>query len=232
MSEAKTLFAKELAAILAYDDPADDLELSDSDRYILDPARLAEADSVAPVVEAFIDVETTPGVKKSVGQSGPSLFNPLGQTLEKGIRTDAGRQAAKRGVRRAIAAAYMGGIDRFSTADIEMGERTNDEIWRLVITSYRVDALPANGIGEDWIKGSRDFAAMLLLNELRSAGLIGRRRRKTHYNAFFYADFGFLLRLAQLDADFDTRTELMADVIGDSWHYPGDDAALALASDG
>jgi hypothetical protein len=170
------------------------------------PARVAEADQVAPCAARFVIGEMDPQRRLtvartiSVGPLGtpPSLAEKLGRRLDKA--SSATVEGAKTAVHKALAVGYLAYVETEERGDIHLADRSAEDIWEWWAPSCRA-MLEDIGIPKDWATMVRGMGRDLLVADLKALGLarfLGGS--KIHQLGMTYAQAGVHLRLAQSDA--------------------------------
>jgi hypothetical protein len=182
--------------------------------YAKDPARLAEATVIEPIVDAFARAELRPRTNKGLGVYGPNLVKALGHQL--GDRrlakmTPEQDEGALHAIRGALASGYMAFMSLEPDNPFSLSPNADlRRIWAVSVVNFRADGVRVLRLPDAVIASLEHLGEDALVTELQRAGVIGRRKARIGQLGKYYAHAGALMRAAQTDVDLPIQTELFA----------------------
>jgi hypothetical protein len=195
----------------------------DESDYLRDPARLTEAQRVAPLADA-IAVQELWGDGRPLGQFGMKfLVPPLGELLQRRLKNADldQRDSATSAVLAALGQGYAGFMAIEPKIAIEVRREDNLKgVWDHTIHNFRSDAMKQMGIPERAVDTIESSAEDALVTELEAAGVLGRRKFRVLALGRYYGQAGVLLRAGQTDFVTDEGLDfLTVSVMPDIWPF-------------
>lgn len=191
--------------------------------FAVDPQRLAEAEEVAQVADAFARAEVWPPSNgKGLGVYGPNLIKPLGTQLGKKLAKASEDQIALilDGVGSALAFGYLGflALEPDNPWSYQPGQDP-EHIWRLAVANFRADGIRGLGVPAPVVANVERFGQDTLSEALQASGVLGWRKGRTGLLGRYYAHAGAFMRAGQTDCPMPAEIAASADLLGQFWPY-------------
>lgn len=199
-------------------DPANRKEIE----HASDPDRRVEAASVEPVAQAFATAEIERGLGAELGIYGrPNLVPPLHDQLSKQLRKADERQLdlARDALLGSLANGYLGFVAIEHILNLAAADVPPERIWAVSVSSFRGQGLRRLGLPNSFIETVEQQSHQLLVERLRSAGVLGRREKKVGLLGRYYGHAGAFMRAAQVEADVGQEVNSLAEIGQERWPY-------------